>query len=224
MSKMTSPSPLRASPLPSSRIGKSERTRAAILNAALDLLWSHPFHEMTISTLMAPTDVGRSAFYKHFDDIHEVMRALLDMLRDEIFAVDQPWLTGIGDPVALIDETLLALVQLCYQRGPFFKAITDAAATDKRVEASWRQFCEQFDAAGFARIEADQKQGLIPDFDPSPVIFGLNRLDAYTFIEAFGQRPRRKPKPVHEALARIWISTLYGQEFVATRSSKLVRK
>jgi hypothetical protein len=55
-------------------------------------------------------------------------------------------------------------------------------------------------------------------------MFALNRLNAYTFIEAFGQRPRKKPTPVHEALARIWISTLYGQEFVATCSSNLVRK
>jgi AcrR family transcriptional regulator len=224
VSTTPSSSPLRASPMPSSRIGKSERTRAAILNAALDFFWSHPFHEMTISTLMSSTDVGRSAFYVHFSDLHELMDALLDMLRDEIFAVDQPWLTGIGDPVALLDETLLSLVQLCYKYGPFFKAITDAAATDKRVEASWRQFCEEFDAAGIARIEADQKQGLIPDFDPRPVMFALNRLDAYTFIEAFGQHPRKKTKPIHEALARVWISTLYGQEFVATGSSTLVRK
>ncbi len=224
MSKTTSPSPLRASPLPSSRIRKSERTRAAILNAALEHLWLHPFHEMSIGTLMTPTGAGRSAFYTHFKDLHEVMEALLDMLRDEIFAIDQPWLTGTGDPVALLDETLLALVRHCYQRGPFLRAISDAAGTDERLKQSWRQFLEQFDAAGLVRIEADQKQGLIPDFDPRPVIFALNRLDASTFIEAFGQRPRKKPKPVHEALARIWISTLYGQEFVATRSSKLVRK
>lgn len=224
MSLDPQPSPLRVSPQPSTKIGKSERTRASIMNAALDFLWSRPFSEMTVNLLMASTDVGRSAFYKHFEDMHELMEALLNMLRDEIFAVDQPWLIGTGDPVALLDETLLSLVQLCYERGPFLKAISDAAATDKRVAKSWRQFCEEFDAAGLDRIEADQKQELIPNFDPIPVIFALNRLDAYTFIEAFGQHPRREPKPVHEALARIWISTLYGQEFVATRASNLVRK
>ena len=222
--KVTSLSPLRTSPQPSSKIGKSERTRAAILNAALDLLWTYPFQEMTISRLMATTDLSRSAFYKHFDDMYEVMETLLGMLRDEIIAVDQPWFTGIGDPVALMDESLLSNVQIFYQRGPFLRAISDAARTDKRLGKSWKQFLEEFEAAALARIEADQKQGLIPDFDPRPVIFALIRLNASTFIEAFGQRPRRKPKPVHEALARIWISTLYGQEFVAARASNLIRK
>ena len=88
-----SSSPLHVSPQPSLKIGKSERTRAAILNAALDFIWSHPFRDMTVNSLMAPTGVGRSAFYQYFKDLHEVMETLLDMLQDEIFAaVSGPWL------------------------------------------------------------------------------------------------------------------------------------
>ena len=47
-----------------------------------------------------------------------------------------------------------------------------------------------------------------------PVVFALNRLDAYTLLQAFGQHPRKQPEPVQEALARIWISTLYGAEWL----------
>ena len=60
---------IRVNPQPSGKIGKSERTRAAILNAAVDFLWTHPFREMTINSLMAPTGVGRSAFYQYFKDL-----------------------------------------------------------------------------------------------------------------------------------------------------------
>jgi AcrR family transcriptional regulator len=217
-------SPLRASPQPALKIRKSDRTRAVILNAALGFLWSHPFREMTVKSVMAPTGLGRSAFYPHFKDLHELMEALLDMLQDEIFVVDEPWLAGSGDPVALLNETMTGLIQVCYQQGPFVRAISDAATTDDRLGKAWQQFLGRFDDAGSARILADQEQGLIPDFDPRPVMIGLNRLNAYTIIQAFGQHPRRQPKPVREALARIWISTLYGQEFVATGSSTLVRK
>ena len=63
-----------------SKIGKSERTRAAILNSALDFIWSHPFRDMTVSSLMASTGMGRSAFYKYFKDLHELMEALLESL------------------------------------------------------------------------------------------------------------------------------------------------
>ncbi len=60
-------------------------------------------------------------------------------------------------------------------------------------------------------------------FDPRPVAFALNRPNAYTLIEAFEQRPRSDPEPVRKALARIWISTLYGAEWLGRGSSALVR-
>ena len=205
------------------KIGKAERTRAAILNAALALIWSHPFRDMTVALLMDQTDVGRSAFYQYFQDLHEVMETLLDMLQDEIFEVAEPWIAGVGDPVALMHETLAGLVHVCYQRGPFVRAIADAATMDERFEKAWAQFLGRFDDAACARIEADQKQGLIPDFDARPVAVALNRLDAYMVIEAFGQRPRKQPEPIRKALARVWISTLYGSEYLENDSSDLTR-
>ena len=217
-------SPLHVSPQPARRIVKSDRTRATILNAALDFLWSRPFREITVTSLMSSTSLSRSAFYQYFSDLHEVMDALLNILQEEIFAAAAPWISGVGDPVALIEEALAGLIRVCYQRGPFLRAITDAAASDKRVEEAWRQFLGGFDDAASSRIEADQKQGLTPEFDARPVAFALNRLDAYTLVQAFGQRPRSRPEPIREALARVWISTLYGAELVGKRASNLIRR
>lgn len=224
MSDLKGSTRLRAAPQPVPKVGKSERTRAAILDAALAFLWSRPFREMTVSSLMARTGVSRSAFYQYFNDLHELMETLLDMLQDEIFDAVEPWLVSVGDPVARLHESLSGLVGVCYRRGPFLRAISDAATTDKRLEKAWKQFLAQFDDAVCTRIEADQKEGLIPDFEARPVAFALNRLDAYTLIQAFGQRPRSRPEPVRESLARIWISTLYGAELIERRSSDLVRK
>ncbi len=215
--------PLRLVPQPTPKISKSERTRAAILNAALDFIWLHPFRDMTVNSLMATTGVGRSAFYQYFKDLHEVMEALLDILQDEIFGVAGPWIAGVGDPVALMHETFVGLIRIAYERGPIFRAFADAAATNKRFEKAWIQFLGRFDDAACARIEADQEQGLIPDFDARPVAIALNRLDTFTLIEAFGQHPRRQPEPVREALVRVWISTLYGSEWLGNEFSSLVR-
>ena len=217
-------SPLHVSPQASLKIGKADQTRAAILNAALDHVWSQPFRDMSVTSLMASTDVGRSAFYQYFKDLHEVMNTLLDMLQSEIFDVANPWLLGVGDPVALMRETLAGLVRVCYERGPFLRAVTDAASADPRLERAWVQFLAGFDEAGTARIVADQQQGLIPDFEVPSVAFALNRVNAYTLVQAFGQHPRRDPEPVREALARIWISTLYGAEWLGKEPSDLVRR
>ena len=211
-------------PKPALKITKSDRTRAVILNAAFEFIWSRPFREMSVHSLMASTDLSRPAFYQYFTDVHDIMQTLLNMLGEEIFASSNLWLDGVGDPVALLNKTFDGLTQTCYRRGPFLRAISDAAATDERFEKDWRQFLGAFDDAGITRIEADQAQGLIVALDARPVAFALNRLNAYTFIDAFGQRPRSEPKPIQDALARIWISTLYGYEWAEKGSSSLVRK
>ena len=216
--------PLRVSPQAVPKVGKSERTRAAILNSALDFIWLHPFRDMTVNSLMASTGAGRSAFYKYFKDLHDLMESILVMLQDEIFNAAEPWVAGTGDPVALVDEALYGLVQIAYERGPIYRAFTDAAATDSHSEKAWVQFLNGFDDAATARIEADQEQGLIRSFEARPVAIALNRLDTYTLIEAFGQHPRREPEPVREALSQIWVSTLYGSEWLGNKSSSLVRK
>jgi len=205
------------------KIGKSERTRAAILNSALDFIWTHPFRDMTVNSIMAPVDVGRTAFYEHFRDLHEVMEILLDTLKDEVNDVFGPWFKGVGDPVVLLSESFHSLVDLCYHRGPILRAIGDAAPTDNQLEKSWTQFIDLFNDGVSTRIEADQGQGLIPNFAARPVAIGLNHLNVYTVIDAFGRRPRGEPEPVQETLARIWISTLYGSEWVGKASSDLVR-
>jgi AcrR family transcriptional regulator len=214
---------LRVNPTSAAKVVKSDRTRAAILNAAFDFIWSHPFREMSVSSLMATTKISRSAFYQYYRDIHQLMKALLDMMAEDIFVAASPWITGVGDPVALISESLGGLVKVCYRRGPFLQAIFDATSTDQRFEKDWSDFLKGFDDAACARIEGDQKQGLIATFDPRPVAFALNRLDTYTIIEAFGKRPTGKPEPVRDALVRIWVSTLYGSEWVEKGSSNLVR-
>lgn len=219
----TEVSPLRAEPQPVSRIGKAERTRAAILDAALGFLWSRPFRDMTITGLMESTGVSRSAFYQYFGGLPELMRALQDMLLGEILAAVEPWLVSTGDPVTLMHETMAGLVRICHQRGPFIRAMSDAAATDEVYGEAWKQFLSEFDDAVSERIQADQQQGLIPDFDAGSVAFALNRMDASTLIDAFGQHPREDPEPVRETITRIWVSTLYGIERFENGSSNLVR-
>jgi len=218
-----SSTPLRVKPQPTLKVEKSERTRVAILNAASEFIWSHPFRDMTVNTLMASTGLSRSAFYQYFSDRHDLMETLLSMLNEEALVVTGPWFEGTGDPIALLNESLAGAVDVCYRLGPILRATENAAATDERLEKVWAQFVKQFDDAVTLRIEADQAQGLIPNLDARTMAIALNRLNVYSYIQAFGQRPRSKPGPVREALTRIWISTLYGSEWLRDRPSDLVR-
>jgi len=168
--------------------------------------------------------MSRSVFYQYFKDLHNLMESLLDMLKDEIYAVTGPWFEGTGDPIVLLNESLVGLVDVCHSLGPILRAANDAAATYERYEKAWKQFIEQFDDTVTTRIEADQEQGLISNFDARPVAEALNRLDVLTLLDAFGEHPRKQPQPFYEALARVWISTLYGSEWLGKGSSDLIRR
>ena len=213
-----------AEPEPVPKIGRSERTRAEILDAAFEHLWSRPFRDMTVNSLMVMTSSTRSGFYRYFQDIHELMEALLKRLESELLEGVSPWLSDDGDPVALLYESLVAEVRICYRHGPFLKAVSDAAGTSARLEDEWNKFMGRFDDAVIDRITADQELGLIEAFDPRPVATALNQGDASMYIRFFGQRPRSRPEPVQDAITRVWISTLYGQQWATGRTSTLYRK
>ena len=194
------------------------------MDAAFEFLWSRPFREMTVNSLMVTTSISRSAFYRYFDDIHELMEALLKRLESEILEGASPWLSDDGDPVALLHESLAAEVRICYRHGPFMKAISDAAAANAPLEDEWNWFLDRFDDAVSERIAADQELGLIEAFEPRPVATALNRVDAAMYIREFGHRPRSRPEPVLSAITRVWISTLYGQHWATSRTSNLYRR
>jgi len=189
---------------------KSERTRQAILDGAVEFLWARPFREMTVSELMSITGAGRSAFYQYFDDLYSLMEMLLLRLEEDIMEAAAPWFSGDGDSTALLQQSLTKLVHVCHDSGPILRAVSEASTTDERLERSWSVFLGVFDDAVTAQIEKQQKEGEIPPFDARPVAVALNRLDACLLIHAFGRHPRHNPEPVCEALTRIWTSTLYS--------------
>lgn len=193
---------------------KSERTRNAILYGALEFLWARPFREMTVAELMSITGVSRSAFYQYFKDLHELMEKLLQDVAEAIFMVSEPWFNGKGDQTELLEQSLSELVEVCYERGPILRAVTEASTSDERLERAWADFLTQFDDAICEQIEGHQKAGLIPEFDARPVAVALNRLNASMVIDAFGRHPRNNPEAVKLALTRIWMSTLYNSTFV----------
>ena len=189
---------------------KSERTREAIFDSALEFLWTRPFRDLTVAELMSeagckPTGVLSVLQGSSRTDGDSVART-----QGRRFL--KPRRLGFkvrAIPFPLLVESLQALVQVCYQRGPILRAVADAAPNDEQLEKSWLQYLKDFDDAVTARIEKQQKAGWVPEFDAHTTAVALNRMDAALVIHAFGRRPRGQSRPVLDAMLRIWSSTLY---------------
>ena len=188
---------------------KSAITRQAIIDSACEFLQTRPFRDLSVGGLMKATKYSRATFYQHFNDLHALMEALLDEVKVGIVEGAMRWLDQSGESVEDLTHALSTLVDVSYDRGMILRAVSDAAASDERLDHVWESFLRAFDELVSARIAADQKVGLIPDFDPFPVARALNRMDAGLLINAFGRAPKSDKDDVLAAILRVWLSTLY---------------
>ena len=178
----------------------------------MKFLWSNSFRDLTVAGLTTQAGISRPSFYQYFADLHDLMENLLKILEREIYSAAQPWFTAEANPVPKLGEALSGFVKVCHKRGPLMRAVVDAAPMDERLEKAWNDVVAVFDDEVTARIQKDQAMGLAQRFDARQIAISLNRMDIGTVIHHFGRRPRSEPQPVYQSIARIWISTIYGQK------------
>ncbi len=193
-----------------SKRNTADESRKLIIDAATQFLWEHPFRELTAGSLMTKTGLSRPAFYQYYRSVHELIEDLLRELEAEMVDVASPWLAGEGDSHESLHASLAGVVSVCVDHGHVFRAISEAAPLDERLEEAWSGFMNRWDGAVTARIVAEQRVGAIGPCDAAALGSALNKLDAAVLIAEFGRRPQGNPERVTETLFQIWTRTLYG--------------
>ena len=160
---------------------------------------------------MDGTGLSRPAFYQYFSNVHNLVEQLLADLEVELVTAAMPWFTASGDSRAALRESLRGIIAVCVQNGPVFRAISESAPLDARLEIAWAAFMGRWDDAVSDRIALEQKAGTISPLDERAIAVALNRLDASTLVAEFGRRPQGDPTAVLDTLYHIWIKTLYTE-------------
>jgi AcrR family transcriptional regulator len=188
----------------------ADESQREITEAAIRFLLDHPFRELTVDKLMAGTPLSRPAFYQYFEDLHHLIETLLAEMDAALRASANPWITGDGDPIPALRESLRGVAHVCVEYGPVLRTIVEAAPLDAQLECAWSAFLARWDEAVAARIEALQQAGLVAPFDARQMAYALNRLDVAVFADKLGRRPQADPEALVDVVYRIWLSTLYG--------------
>jgi len=188
-----------------------EEARREIRDSAAQFLRRRHFRDLTVGEVMAGTPLSRPAFYQYFTDVHDLIVSLLREIEAIMHQTANPWISGVGEPIAALLESNRGVVETCVKHGPIIRAIVEAAPLDERLEQAWASFMERWDDAVEARIVAQQRDGLIPPFDARRIANALNSLDVNLVVAAFGRHPQGDPEEVLETMHRVWSSTLYGR-------------
>ena len=185
-------------------------TQLRILDISLALLEEQPWHEITLSQVMAEAGLTRTAFYRHFPSRHALLAGLLEYVGLRIEDMPAAWQQGTGEPIAELRQAVEALTSLYAQLGRLLGAVAEAAAEDEQIHALYFGFVDRLVRAVATRIAADVKAGRSEVEDPLEVARALIWMNEAYLLAQFGRRQLVDVGRASAALTDVWIATVYG--------------
>jgi len=186
-----------------------EETRARIVGAAADLLRTRSYADLTVDDVMRAAGQGRTVFYRHFDDLADLLRRSSREAIDELYAA-QEQLTRERPPVPP-DGALRGLrpaVAVYERHGPLLRGVTEAAASDPEIAAALATLRRRFEDLATAVLAAAAERSAVPLADPRQTARALNLMNESYLLDAFGREPRVDPQVAAQTLAEIWAAVV----------------
>jgi AcrR family transcriptional regulator len=186
-----------------------EESRARIVAAATELVRERSYAELNVGEIMDRAGIGRTIFYRHFDDLGQLLlstgRAAIEELYDAQVALAA---TGDGPDADSIRAAMSRAVAVYSEHGPVIRAVVEAAAADQLVAAGQEPLRRRFDelAAQVLR-EAAAARGR-SDESVEETAHALNLLNESYLLDAFGREPRVSAETAVRTLTEIWIAVI----------------
>jgi TetR/AcrR family transcriptional regulator, ethionamide resistance regulator len=184
-----------------------ESTRREILAAADRFLRQRPYRELTVEVVMAETGLTRTAFYRHFDDVSELVLQLLADIAAELYAVAERWgeKAGANYPQPAL-EGLRAIVDFFARNGPLVRAIAEAATTDEQIERAYKGGLEALIQIPTETLDRLVETGQVEVPDTHALARALNLMNEAYLLDEFG-RGSGDPQVALATLETIWLRT-----------------
>jgi TetR/AcrR family transcriptional regulator, ethionamide resistance regulator len=183
-----------------------DNTRREILAATERLLRERPYRELSVEVVMAQTGLTRTAFYRHFDDVTELVLRLLEDVGRELHAVAELWLEGAPrDFAGAAREGLRGTVAFFERHGQLVRAIAEAAATDEQVERGYRNLVEGFIEMTAQGLDHLVTRGELEASDTRQLARALNLMNERYLLDQFGGEPRGNSEVALATLETVWL-------------------
>jgi AcrR family transcriptional regulator len=190
-----------------------QQSRDRIVAAATELVRHRSYQELSIGEVMETAGLGRTLFYRHFDDLADLLvRASREAIEELLEAQQALGQTRTGDDPHLVRRAIEPAVAVYQRHGPLLRAMAEAAASDEQVVLGYADMRRRFDAlvADALREMADVLG--VPPADPLETARALNLLNEAYLLDAFGREPRVSVKTAVQTLTEIWAALIYRGE------------
>ncbi len=188
-----------------------QQSRERIVEAATELVRDRTYAALTVDDVMRTAGFGRTIFYRHFDDLADlVMRAGREAIEElyeaqRVFAEAQP-----GDPRDVVRRAIEPGVATFARHGPLLRAISEASAVDEQIAAGQAALLARFDELAEAALRAMPRFADRPQAEVAETARALNRMNVGYLRDAFGAEPRVSPEIATRTLTAIWVAVVEG--------------
>lgn len=166
---------------------------------------------MSVALIAERSGVTRTAFYKHFPDRDAVLLALLAKLAEHLEAIPSTWEHATeADPEELLQAAVATLVETFRTHGRLLRALADEATRNTEIERRYLQLGARLSAGVAERITRDITDGRTTLSDPEEVATALIWMNERFLQQRFGRPPLGDTQRATDALATIWLRTLYA--------------
>jgi AcrR family transcriptional regulator len=189
----------------SQRRVQREQSRLEILQAAEEFLRRHPFRELSLEVVMARSGLTRTAFYRHFADVGDLVLQLLGDVGGELYEIGERWAQGAGgDFAGATRRGLQEIVAFFERHGPLVRAVVDAGSSDEAVEQAYGTFLDAFDAMIAGALDGMVARGELAPCDTRSLARALNLMNERYLLDSFGREPFGDPTRAVATLELVW--------------------
>ncbi len=114
---------------------------------------------------------------------------------------------GAGYPAAA-QQGLAAVVDFFVSHGPLVRAVTEAAASDARIERAYRETLEGLIEITAGAIDRAVAEGLLEVPDSRALARALNLMNETYLLQEFGREPYGDPQVALATLETVWLRVL----------------
>jgi TetR/AcrR family transcriptional regulator, ethionamide resistance regulator len=187
-----------------------EESRNRIIGAAAELVRTRSYSELSVGEIMELAGFGRTIFYRHFDDLADLMMKAGREAIDELFKAQSDLaMARVATDAPSIQRAIEAAVAVFERHGPLLRAVSEAAAADERVATGYRSFRENFDQLVADSIRGSGEPGNHPA-DIVETARALNLMNESYLLDAFGHEPRVSPTVAIQTLSEIWVASVHN--------------
>jgi AcrR family transcriptional regulator len=186
-----------------------EESRRRIIAAATDLIRDRSYAELSVGEIMERAGFGRTIFYRHFDDLGDLLVRAGREAIEELFQIELAvGPARKGAEAAVVRAAIEPAVAVFHRHGPLLRAMAEAAAGDEQVAAAHAAFRRRFDELVVEALRELPKFAARPADEIAEIARALNLLNTSYLLDAFGRDPRISAEAAVRTLSEIWLAVV----------------